>query len=89
MEEKCYIHTKVKAETKCNRCYKPICTSCTNEYWKTNAISAMFSPQKPQNVKLLLCPKCLRIEKIKNILITSIFLILILGVIGSALFVYT
>ncbi len=85
---KCYLHPKVKATNICDRCNKPICDKCSNVYWKTNGISAMFSPQKEQNVKLILCPHCLKIEKIKSVTLTSFFLILIVGVIVTGILYY-
>ncbi|MHA1303512.1 MAG: hypothetical protein ACTSQE_08120 [Candidatus Heimdallarchaeaceae archaeon] len=86
MSKFCYYHQEKKARNECDRCQKPICTDCSKTYWKTNAIAAMFNPQKEENVKLIFCPRCLKIEKIKNTTMTFFFLILVLGVIATGIF---
>ena len=55
-------------------------------YWKTNALSHMFSAQKNEKEKLILCPLCLRKSRIRNAVISGLLLILVLGIIAGSIF---
>ena len=80
--EYCYIHKGHIATKHCDRCGYPICDDCASTYWHTNAISAMFQPQKREEQELFLCKSCLKTTRIRNGLITGFMLILILGMIA-------
>jgi len=79
MTKYCYIHDKKEAFKECENCEKAICHDCADTYWQTNALSAMFLPEKTKQQKMTYCPKCIRKTRIKSTLLTSFFLILILS----------
>ncbi|MHA1953124.1 MAG: hypothetical protein ACXAAM_05035 [Candidatus Heimdallarchaeaceae archaeon] len=81
MTKYCYIHTTKESFKECENCGNNICHDCSEKYWHTNAISAMFSPQKQTQQEMTYCPRCLRKAKIRNTIITSFLLIVILGII--------
>jgi len=85
MTKYCYIHPEKEAFKECNKCGRPICYDCAKSYWYSNTISAMFSPQKDSKQKIILCPRCLKREKIKNFIVTSFLLILIIGFIAATI----
>jgi hypothetical protein len=81
MTKYCYIHKTKEAFKECENCGNNICHDCSEKYWHTNAISAMFSPQKQNQQEMTYCPSCLKRARIRNTIITSFLLIVILGII--------
>lgn len=78
----CYFHKGHIATNICEKCGKPICDDCSNSYWHTNAIAAMFQPQKSEEKEMILCKDCLKTTRIRNGLITGFMLVLVLGMIA-------
>ena len=85
MTKYCYIHKTKESFKECENCGKNICHDCAEKYWHTNTISAMFSPQKQSQQEMTYCPRCLKRVKIRNTLITSFLLIIIVGIITSTI----
>jgi len=81
-EKNCYIHDRDKAVNDCERCGYSICEDCSNAYWHTNTITAMFQAQRRKQEEMMLCNKCLRNIRIRSGLISGFLLILILGAIS-------
>ena len=80
--EFCHFHKGHIATNHCDRCGYPICDDCSSQYWHTNAINAMFNPQKSEEKEMVMCKECLKFTRIRNGLITGFMLILILGMIA-------
>lgn len=85
MTKYCYIHRTKESFKECENCGNNICHDCSKKYWHTNAISAMFSPQKQKQQEMIYCPSCLKRAKIRNMIITSFLLVVILGIIISTI----
>jgi len=86
MPKYCHYHPETEAFKECENCGRILCYKCSMSYWKTNALSHMFSAQKNEKEKLILCPLCLRKSRIRNAVISGLLLILVLGIIAGSIF---